>query len=51
MPAFVRTMSSRLLSAQLLRPDGVRALLFVTLGGPDSDEADDAADQSQTSKL
>lgn len=40
-PSFVKTVSSRLLSAQLLRPDGVRSLFIITFGG--SDLADAAA--------
>lgn len=40
-PSFVRAMSSRLLSAQLLRPDGVRSLFIITFGG--ADIADSAA--------
>ncbi|PWN52035.1 hypothetical protein IE53DRAFT_312848 [Violaceomyces palustris] len=44
-PEFVRASASKLLSAQLLRPDGVRALFIVTLGGLDIDEASDFMDE------
>ncbi|KAN0060999.1 hypothetical protein ACQY0O_006733 [Thecaphora frezii] len=46
LPTFVRSSASRLLSAQLLRPDGVRAVLIATLGGVDIDE--DAGDSATT---
>ncbi|KAJ9477418.1 Protein required for cell viability [Pseudozyma hubeiensis] len=38
-PSFVKAVSSRLLSAQLLRPDGVRSLFIITFGGADAAEA------------
>lgn len=34
-PSFVKSASSRFLSAQLLRPDGVRSLFIITFGGAD----------------
>ncbi|SPO22350.1 uncharacterized protein UTRI_01028 [Ustilago trichophora] len=39
-PSFVKSVSSRLLSAQLLRPDGVRSLFIITFGGADLAETD-----------
>ena len=50
LPVFVKSVASRLLSAQLLRPDGVRALLLVTLGTADSDRdaVDDDDDDDAT---
>ncbi|SNX82716.1 uncharacterized protein MEPE_01422 [Melanopsichium pennsylvanicum] len=39
-PSFVKSVSSRLLSAQLLRPDGVRSLLIITFGGADLAESE-----------
>lgn len=49
-PSFVKAISSRLLSAQLLRPDGVRSLLIITFGTGDLTEAAElnAADGQST---
>ncbi|GAK64961.1 uncharacterized protein PAN0_007d3177 [Moesziomyces antarcticus] len=49
-PSFVKAISSRLLSAQLLRPDGVRSLLIITFGTGDLTEAAElnAADAQST---
>ena len=38
-PCFIKAVSSRLLSAQLLRPDGVRSLFIITFGSSDLAEA------------
>ncbi|KAJ1019459.1 hypothetical protein NDA16_004576 [Ustilago loliicola] len=50
-PSFVKAISSRLLSAQLLRPDGVRSLFIITFGGADlahaAAELEDADGQRQ----
>uniref|UniRef100_V5ELY2 RNA polymerase II assembly factor Rtp1 C-terminal domain-containing protein n=2 Tax=Kalmanozyma brasiliensis (strain GHG001) TaxID=1365824 RepID=V5ELY2_KALBG len=37
-PSFVKAVSSRLLSAQLLRSEGVRSLFIITFGGADAAE-------------
>ncbi|UTT93579.1 hypothetical protein NDA17_001179 [Ustilago hordei] len=51
-PSFVKAVSSRLLSAQLLRPDGVRSLFIITFGRADladaAAELQDADGQRQT---
>ena len=39
-PSFIKAVSSRLLSAQLLRPDGVRSLFIITFGGAELAEAE-----------
>lgn len=49
-PSFVKAVSSRLLSAQLLRPEGVRSLFIITFGGSDLAEAaglEDATGQNE----
>ncbi|SJX61416.1 uncharacterized protein SRS1_10470 [Sporisorium reilianum f. sp. reilianum] len=45
-PSFVKAVSSRLLSAQLLRPDGVRSLFIITFGGSDLAEAGELEGQT-----
>ncbi|SPO21542.1 uncharacterized protein UTRI_01028_B [Ustilago trichophora] len=46
-PSFVKSVSSRLLSAQLLRPDGVRSLFIITFGGADLAETELDGGQGQ----